>query len=807
MVAWWLQKLAEEGGPITAWLALDSDASLHLVLQHLTEALRANFPAIDDLRTRHAAGALSLRQFVHPILDEIDRSGRHVVVVLDDLHTVSDPHILDLLQEILGRRMPHLHLVLLSRTRPALQFSRLILEDAALMVDEHQLRFDHHEFNEFVRSSSLAALNAEQLALVEERCDGWVAALQLMALALPHASIHVLLGNRTDNLLLEHLEYEVFRRLPLDLQRFLIEVSPLPFLTTELIATVTRRTALEAERLLKRALEFKVFLTTPSMQYGGETSRTRFHPLFRELLLQKLLSDADAGAVGDLHNRAADWLADHGEVDAALSLLLPHYPDAAAALVARNLRHALQRSNFVAARSWLNRLPAAIRTTHPELTINAAWLAFLTNDRNLSMHVNAARAAIIAHDDPQIHAEIDVLHALGLYLKGERQAAAAAAAQLCTGSGLAAGYRCMLEALLHDQPTQLDIRRRAVHQAGEIFRTINFPAAAIDAALGICVLERREGRSLDALAAYENAHAIIRHFGHQHSAIAVDAHVQFGEHLYLMDRIDEARAQFSAAVAIADRYVPRCVDGYQAHVGLHLCDLAAGITPVINDADDSQLWAATFADHSPLLVLSCAWSRLVRDMRIGRLDRVRATVAAFGVHVDALTEDMHEFLRLLVLAGAALTENTSPQLTTTLASFTAEMHRAHNPVVTARARALFTLHLHSMRDEAGTRKQKFMLESDVSKLLMPRLLTDFSPLMVMETHAPSPDGHNTDLLGISRQERRVLTLLAQDLSNKEIAAQLSLSVATVSTHLQSVFRKLNVHSREAAIRAARAAGL
>ncbi|MCX7794313.1 MAG: response regulator transcription factor [Thermodesulfovibrionales bacterium] len=48
---------------------------------------------------------------------------------------------------------------------------------------------------------------------------------------------------------------------------------------------------------------------------------------------------------------------------------------------------------------------------------------------------------------------------------------------------------------------------------------------------------------------------------------------------------------------------------------------------------------------------------------------------------------------------------------------------------------------------------------------------------------------------ISRREAEILQLLKEGLSNKEIAAKLSLSDQTVKTHLSRIFKKFNVSSR------------
>lgn len=60
---------------------------------------------------------------------------------------------------------------------------------------------------------------------------------------------------------------------------------------------------------------------------------------------------------------------------------------------------------------------------------------------------------------------------------------------------------------------------------------------------------------------------------------------------------------------------------------------------------------------------------------------------------------------------------------------------------------------------------------------------------------------------LSGRELEVLTLVAQGLSNRGIAKHLFISEATVKSHLNHAFVKLDADSRTAAVAAARAAGL
>ena len=61
--------------------------------------------------------------------------------------------------------------------------------------------------------------------------------------------------------------------------------------------------------------------------------------------------------------------------------------------------------------------------------------------------------------------------------------------------------------------------------------------------------------------------------------------------------------------------------------------------------------------------------------------------------------------------------------------------------------------------------------------------------------------------GLTRRELQVLQLLARNLRNQEIAAQLSRSVRTVDHHLEALYAKLEVSSRSDAVARGRALGL
>jgi NarL family two-component system response regulator LiaR len=85
-------------------------------------------------------------------------------------------------------------------------------------------------------------------------------------------------------------------------------------------------------------------------------------------------------------------------------------------------------------------------------------------------------------------------------------------------------------------------------------------------------------------------------------------------------------------------------------------------------------------------------------------------------------------------------------------------------------------------------------------------------IVVQEVRVPAggpflPDGKKVDDLGITPRELEILELIAQGLSNREIAGKLFVSENTVKTHSSRVFGKLGAKRRTQAVQLGKELGL
>ena len=96
-------------------------------------------------------------------------------------------------------------------------------------------------------------------------------------------------------------------------------------------------------------------------------------------------------------------------------------------------------------------------------------------------------------------------------------------------------------------------------------------------------------------------------------------------------------------------------------------------------------------------------------------------------------------------------------------------------------------------------------EAVVSPRITRRMLEMFAGNLPNAVSAPDPE--DPRLMSLTPREREILILMAQGMSNQEIANELIVSATTVKTHVGNVLAKLDVRDRVQAVVVAYETGL
>ena len=153
------------------------------------------------------------------------------------------------------------------------------------------LRFTGDEVATYLNGLNGLGLATTDLAALETRTEGWVAALQLAALSLqdlddPSAFIAGFAGD--DRFVVDYLADEVLSRQPTDVRRFLLDTSILDRLTGPLCDAVSPLPDARTGKAMLDALDRANLFLVP---LDGHRRWYRYHHLFADVLQAHLLDE------------------------------------------------------------------------------------------------------------------------------------------------------------------------------------------------------------------------------------------------------------------------------------------------------------------------------------------------------------------------------------------------------------------------------------------------------------------------------------------------------------------------------------
>jgi LuxR family maltose regulon positive regulatory protein len=368
------------------------------------------------------------------------------VLILDDYQHCDTPLINRILSFLIERLPPTVHLVLAARSEPQLRLARWRAQRRLLELRTADLRFSVAEAAALLAELTGRALDPAAVALLEQRTEGWAVGLQLAGLALrdrparPAPVDAATLGERYS---LDFLASEVLDQLPDRLRSFLLSTSILDRMCADLCAVVLGPldpTGAAEQPILEELERRGLFVAS----LDSQRTWFRYHPLFAQLLRERLVRSTDAATLAALHRRAGAWLAAPAAPGAAIGhWLAASDADAAVTLIEAHALPLLFRGQGQTVRAWLASLPPDPAQTRPALALISAWTALFTSEITAAQQYCAAAAAALERDPaalPERHAGLAALQSV-LTSFVERYAAAIdagrfAVAQLPAGSPL-----------------------------------------------------------------------------------------------------------------------------------------------------------------------------------------------------------------------------------------------------------------------------------------------------------------------------------------------------------------------------------
>jgi LuxR family maltose regulon positive regulatory protein len=764
---------------------------------------------------------------VDRVLSELADAPGDLTLVIDDLHELAAPEALAQLTRLLANLPPHVHAMLTTRHDLRLRLHQLRLAGELAEIRAADLRFSERETRLLLDASGIT-LSEAGAARLHQRTEGWAAGLRLAAISLaghPDPERFVAEFSGSERTVAEYLIAEMLERQPADVQDLLLRTSLLDRVNGELADVLTGRAG--SERILLELADANAFV----VPLDPGRAWFRYHHLFGDLLrleLRRTLSEE----VPELHRRAAGWFIRQGQVVDAIrhTQAAGDWPGAAALLADHSFSLTLD--------GQAQTMQALVRAfppdqDHPELALVRAAGDLVTGHLDeMTAHLAVAETyAATAPPARQRRLQVAIA-SLKLSLARRRGHLAGVIEQArflaspVTGRShedIALGSDLRAVALMNLGTVEawtlgIPDAERHLRQGAVLAREIGRPYLEVG-----CLAQLGFASKIHPFAAAQRrcreAIALAERYGWGAEPVIAPALVTLGGTMVWLGEFDEG-----------ERWLRRTARALQTDTGPDIMLLLHQTTGILHACRGRRLEALEeFSaaeqlrwqlEGSHALASQVTGWLLATQARLGRPGEARAALAAVDDE-RAGSGEIRNACAVICLAegdpagalGALqhVLDGTAPVI---------------GYVTVVEAHLLAGLAHRELGDQraANQAAERALALAESDRLVLPfamtfsaellealprrqtahaALLTDILDILHGSSAAAGNQPPLLDAEELSPGELRVLRYLPSNLSRPQIAGELSVSLNTVSTHLRSIYAKLQVRDRSSAVQRAR----
>ena len=759
------------------------------------------------------------------VLSELEESCDRLVLVIDDLHELSAPEAAGQLTRLLTGLPAGARAIVATRHDLPLRLHRLRLAGDLTEIRAAELRFTEDETRQLLARAGISVAG-HVAAVLHQRTEGWAAGLRLAVLSMaghPDPERFVAEFSGSDRTVAEYLMAEMLERQPPEVQGLLLRTSVLERVNGELADLLTGSTG--SERILLDLEDANAFV----MSLDPGRTWFRYHRMFGGLLRLELRRAMPAEIAG-LHRLAARWLTGRGEVADAIGHLQSagDWDEAAGMLTDHALSLILDGQGGTVA-ALVGSFPARTGGESTDLTLVRA----IADQHQVRLdqtdaHLREVRAQVSSVPPARrrwlemVIASVDLMSARqrGHFDSIFEQAGAL----LCAGEGqtgadaaLSSDLRAV--ALMNLGVTEawtlrLADSERHLAEGAALARRIGRPylEVACLAHLGFAATSRSFTMARQRC---EEAIALAARHGWDGEPVAAPALAALANTLTLTGQFDLAGHWLDRA---------RCATQCEGEPGVRL--LVSLTSAMMHAARGSWrraleefaaagwIQAQMVGEHG-LTTRVNAWT-IATWARLGLPERARAALAALDGRRAAAGE-----IRTAV-AVVLLAEHDPAAARRELRSVLDGDAPVLSCLTLVEAYLLDALACRDLADERASWQaaEQALDLAEPDRLILPFAMTGAWRLLeTMPRHGTAHAALATDILDaigtgargsltrpavipaeqLSRSELRVLRFLPTNLTRREIAGELSVSLNTVDTHLRRIYAKLGAADRTAAV--------
>jgi LuxR family maltose regulon positive regulatory protein len=372
-----LSEWANQTDTAVAWITLDEQDNnpislvTYLVAALGSIGLKVGSKIRNTLRLQREP---PIRKILNALTYDILEFEQKFVLVLDDFHLLRNQDIIDALCDFVADMPETMHLIISGRTIPDIPCAKLKSQDKALHLEEAELRFTRAEIEKYFDQNAGLQLTPEEYNSIESQTEGWVTALQLLAIALQdQADVSGFIESisQAQQDVEQYLLEEVLSAQPEETQQFLLQSSLLDRFSKDLLEAVFE--GYEPAEMIQETLDKKLFVIP--LDERGEWYR--YHHLFGEML-RKRFEGQYKDAAREIYEKAANWFRQRELWGEAIQQDIKGeiYPQAAKD-IERGMKLYWKLGESSQLINWIQALPPDIIQKNPDIRLFLAWGRFL----------------------------------------------------------------------------------------------------------------------------------------------------------------------------------------------------------------------------------------------------------------------------------------------------------------------------------------------------------------------------------------------------------------------------------------------
>lgn len=369
---------------LTVWYSIDKrDNDIVEFLSSLIQGIQTIYKdiGIGAIELLKSPQNINYENIVELLINDILKINNDLFLVLDDFHLIETKEIFNIISFILEHIPEKFHIVISTRSDPSFPLARLRSQNELVELRSSDLNFSINDINTLFNKNLKLDLSIDDVYLLESKTEGWIAGLQLTALTIQGRDnisdyLKKMAGN--NRYIMDYLIEEVLSNQTEEIKHFLLKTSILEKFTASLCNEILK---IDNSQILLESFEKENMFIIP---LDNDKKWFRYHHLFADLLKQRLYFDYKE-KIKEIHFIASNWLEKNNLIiDSIEHALKAEDTDKAINLLNKNVENLWINGHHAAILEFGNRLPDDKIISNPTFCIFYSWMLITAGKINIA---------------------------------------------------------------------------------------------------------------------------------------------------------------------------------------------------------------------------------------------------------------------------------------------------------------------------------------------------------------------------------------------------------------------------------------